>query len=102
MFALAIISLAQVASAAVCCGYVGSFDEDALWKLREEFCSNVKGAENVGDKEYSLKKDIDPNNLHHNEFAFFAHNVQDVFNHCWDATENLITQCARGGHAHGS
>lgn len=100
---ISFLVLVQAAAAAVCCGYIGDFDEDALWKLREDFCNNVKGATNDGgDGGYYLKKSVSSGSYHNNEFAFAAHNKEDNFPSCWDATENLITQCAREGHAHGS
>lgn len=86
-----------------CCGRVGPFNEDEIGKLREEFCSNIKGAtKGAGPSEYYLKKVLKPGEIRYNEFVFFAHNTKDVFDHYWEATENMITQCARGGHAQGS
>lgn len=93
---------ANVAQAAWCCGWIKTVDEAALWKLREEFCSNVKGAtKEPNQNEYHLKTEVVNGNLH-NEYAFFAHNNEDTFGDCFEATDNLITQCARAHQAHGS
>lgn len=97
-----LLLLLPVSLAAVCCDYIGDINEDALWKLRENFCNNVKGAEGNKDEGYYLKTSVEADSLHRTEFAFAAQNVQDEFPSCWEATENLINQCARQGHAHGS
>lgn len=85
-------SASQLAEAAECCGDRGDWAEELLWGIRNNFCSNPTSHEpndggfQSGSSTYLLWGRADGNK----------------FNNCWDATAQIIEQCARKGFSVGS
>lgn len=87
--------------AAQCCGWFNNLKETQLWEAREKLCSNVWANQYI-DQGYLAKVTVEPRYWTTVEYAFWAHTETGSFSECWDATEQIITQCARNKHSVGT
>lgn len=89
------------ANAAQCCGWFNNLQETQLWQAREKLCSNVWSNQWI-DGGYIAKVTVEPRYWTTVEYAFWAKSDTGSFSECWDATEQIITQCARNKHSVGT
>lgn len=97
---LSLLAIPQT-HAAQCCGWFNNLQETELWAARDKLCSNVWSNPSV-DGGYLAKVTLEPRIWTTAEYAFWAKSDSGSFSECWDATEQIITQCARNGHSVGT
>lgn len=96
---LGLFALPRV-EAAQCCSWRGEWDEPKLWEAREKLCKNPTGGEAV-DGGYQVKVDVTAG-YSFTEYVFRARADNNNFANCWDATGQIIAQCARNKYGVGT
>lgn len=96
-----LFTCSRFAHAAECCGSRGKdTDETTLWNTRAILCNNPGGQPKAHDGHIAKASVRFGTTI--TEYAFWAKDEQKSYSHCWEATQNLIEQCFRGGQGAGS
>lgn len=95
LFAIVFTVVAKIAHAAQCCGYRGDLAESALWQARQNLCQNPWSNQPI-DGGYEANVDGYFNGGS-TTYVFWGTDGSNAFANCWQATQNMIKQCARAG-----
>lgn len=89
-----------IADAAQCCGQKVSIRESTLWDIREKLCSDPTSGEPT-DSGFQHKQEVGAG-LGSTEYVLWGRADDNDFRNCWDATAQIIEQCARSDHSAGT